>query len=327
MSVNTHSQNTATQPSFIKTYEFCDKIPVISTATNLYVLCQKYVLFAETIITKNKQDISSKLIKNDIQYKYIKNKSIFKCVVLLIPIIGNIAVILYDYSQKLTKEQTIAVVKKDGEKLSELDEKFKEDEQIVLAALEQNPKAIVYASAKLKANKEFMLKALKDKGFLTEIIIKSASAELKNDKDFIFETLKDKTEVTIPIIMEFVNPELKNDKDFMLSLISHENSSMILSYSSDTLKSNKEFVLEAIKITHGDCVSIASVELRNDVEVMLPAMQMYAFKTLQVIGEKLKNNKEIFLIALKGTVNALHFAGDDLKNDKEFMISAIKETY
>lgn len=60
MSINITSENLAQQPLCIKVYEICDKIPFISTTTNLYILFQKYFELPKEIKT-NKN--FSKIIK------------------------------------------------------------------------------------------------------------------------------------------------------------------------------------------------------------------------------------------------------------------------
>lgn len=66
-------------------------IPILSTVLNLVHLFQKAFQIpslTETELSKNRY------------FRHINQKSVFRCLVLLIPFIGNIAVVIHDYHQK-----------------------------------------------------------------------------------------------------------------------------------------------------------------------------------------------------------------------------------
>ncbi|MBS4168608.1 HEAT repeat domain-containing protein [Parachlamydia sp. AcF125] len=74
----------------LKADQVSDYIPVISTLTNLIDLFQKYVVLSR----KQKVNVS----KNH-YYAHLQQKSFSRCIVLLIPVIGNILVAIYDFTK------------------------------------------------------------------------------------------------------------------------------------------------------------------------------------------------------------------------------------
>jgi hypothetical protein len=74
--------------SLVKTDRICDYVPLISTASNLVAIFEKFVVlpFIE----------SSKKLSNR-YYALIENKSLLRCLILLIPLIGNIIIGIFDF--------------------------------------------------------------------------------------------------------------------------------------------------------------------------------------------------------------------------------------
>ena len=75
----------------LKTDRFCDYVPVVSSITNLVILFQKCIVLP--LIDKT-------TIASNYHYKYINEKSFARCFWLVIPVIGNIIVGIYDFSKK-----------------------------------------------------------------------------------------------------------------------------------------------------------------------------------------------------------------------------------
>lgn len=77
--------------SLVETDYFCDYIPVVSSITNLVDLFQKCVVLPfmdkEAILASH-------------YYEHINEKSFARCFLLIIPVIGNIIIGIYDFSKK-----------------------------------------------------------------------------------------------------------------------------------------------------------------------------------------------------------------------------------
>lgn len=70
----------------IKIYQFCDIVPVASTATNFMTL-----IFKATVAL----GYNAERVKNPGFAKHLHDKSTLRCVTLLIPVVGNAAFIVY----------------------------------------------------------------------------------------------------------------------------------------------------------------------------------------------------------------------------------------
>ena len=64
----------------------CDYVPVVSTFVNLYDLFAKYALLSEPTHEASM----------DVYTVYIQRKSVFRCITLLIPVIGNLSIAVLD---------------------------------------------------------------------------------------------------------------------------------------------------------------------------------------------------------------------------------------
>ena len=156
------------------------------------------------------------------------------------------------------------------------------NKEIVLAAVQQNGKALEYASAELKSDKEVVLAAVQQNGHA----------------------------------LEYASAELKNDKEFVLAAVQQYGCSFC--YASVELKSDKEFVLAAVQ-QNVNALEYASEELKNDKEFVLAAVQQ-AGSSLYYASEELKSDKEVVLAAVQQNGHALEYASEELKNDKEFVL-------
>jgi len=73
----------------VKADRLCDYIPLVSTVSNLIDLFQKYVVLP----------LLAKGTLNQ-YYQHLQQKSFLRCIALLIPILGNIVVGIYDLSHR-----------------------------------------------------------------------------------------------------------------------------------------------------------------------------------------------------------------------------------
>lgn len=224
-----------------------------------------------------------------------------------------------------------------------LDEKFKDNKELVIKFIESNPNLvgkniIKNASDRLKDDEDVVSLAVINHatGF------QYASNRLKNDKNFVKETikkidsyLKNKykdvqnldpefikyTENLIILnILKNVSEELKNDKEILLSAISITPEA--IKEAGKELKNNRDFILEAIKIDSFVLYYVSS-KFQNDKELVLEAVKQKSY-VLVTASNKLKNDKEVVLEAVKQNGYALSYASEELKNDREVVMEAIK---
>lgn len=107
---------------------------------------------------------------------------------------------------KNNKEVVLAAVKKNGLALGYASADLKNDLQVVLEAVKGDEMALGCASMNLRNNSQVVLEAVKKHGSAFQF----ASKELRGDRKIAFEALK-----TYGDVAKFASPELKNDRTFI----------------------------------------------------------------------------------------------------------------
>ena len=128
-----------------------DYVPIVSSITNLVDLFQKCIIHL---------GIKQKTVSNSHYYTHINSKKAVRCVILLIPVIGNVSIGIFDYknnkyknnkkSQKQKKREIIEVVTKNGLALEYASKELRNDQDVVMAAVKQDGRALGYASKELR---------------------------------------------------------------------------------------------------------------------------------------------------------------------------------
>ena len=131
---------------------------------------------------------------------------------------------------------------------------FKNDKDIILAAVKKDCGALSHASEELRNDRDFVLAVVKTNG----AALGYASEELKNDKDVVLATVKKCGKALV-----FASEALRNDKDVVLAAVKEDGDA--LQYASKELKNDKDVVLAAVK-NDGDALQYASRKLQNEIK-------------------------------------------------------------
>jgi hypothetical protein len=169
---------------FVKNYEKLDYIPIASTLKSTKELFEKYV----ALPFRNSQATSEH------NYSYLNNKPLLRCITLLIPVIGNILVGIYDFANRTceqkepetSQEELLLIVKKNPDALKDAPEHLKKDEIFMCRAFKENIDSIFHADNDLKNNEDFILEAFKT----NPSTLWCASPNLKNSVKFMFKACK-----------------------------------------------------------------------------------------------------------------------------------------
>ena len=255
----------------VKTDNFCDYIPFISTLNNLTDLFIKLVL---NFIDKNKINGSDYAI-------HVKKKSVLRSVVLLIPVIGNITVGIHDFVTRkenyrkmksdnevvvdpsgsnsqtylhcktpTTREGSLAALEEDGLMLKSIPYFFQLEADMVERAVEQNGLALEFALPDFKNNIPIVTLAVQQNGLALDFAI----SHLKNYMPLVTLAVQqnglalefagpdcqnDKTLVTLAVqqnglALEFAGPDCQNDKT--LVKLAMEQNKLAVDYASEELK-------------------------------------------------------------------------------------------
>jgi histidinol phosphatase-like PHP family hydrolase len=132
---------------------------------------------------------------------------------------------------------------------------WKNDREVVLAAVEQNGLALEFASDALKNDPLVVLAAVEQNGRA----------------------------------LEFASDALKNNRRIVLAAV--ELNFWAFQFASDALTNDREVVLAAVK-QDGWALAFASDALKNDRDVVLAAVEQNGW-TIQFAGDDLKNDREV----------------------------------
>ena len=207
--------------------------------------------------------------------------------------------------------------------LKKVDEKLKDDKDVVLAVIKSdvgNAGEIRYASDRLKDDEEVVLEAVKRYGD----DLKYASDRLRDDEKVVLEAVN--CDVSGDVF-KYASDRLKSDRDFIKKAV--KLSSCALKYANKELKEDKDYGLEILKI-EGYCFEYLNNKLRNDKDVAKVAIDNCKRGVRLIVmnlGAKLKEDKEIALIAVKKDGQALSYLSEQLREDKEVQNAALKSGY
>jgi hypothetical protein len=315
----------------------CDYIPVISTVTNLVDLFIKNL----SCIHAKVEDCKKAGVEGNHYYQHLIDKTACRCVILLIPILGNIVIALWDlinkrrfdnpdYVLKVTEKQPILFQKASVRLRSDPAFVLKVLEkgsvhadfvlqhtptlvgikEVVSEAVKQSGNALRFASAELQANKEVVHDAVSKYG----LALSHAHPDLRKDPDVAFaafmQTPQDQKKVLI-----YIHADLKKDKEFMLKLIKENPASF--DNANPALKKDKEFIMAALRL-NGLILRFVDKEFKDDPECVNVACSQNGL-ALEFAGAEVKKNKPTVLIAVMQHDTALKFADSSIQGDFELV--------
>lgn len=228
-----------------------------------------------------------------------------------------------------------------GPLLSYCSNRLKNDLVFVYEAVKIQEQNFSQAPIEFQNNKNFVLQCIQ----LSKFLIEDAPEHFLDDKDcaiaaikrkglhslkVISDRLKDDKEVAIaainyqPACYNFISDRLKNDKEIILLALSDEGlmESIPVSY-----RDNKEVMMAAFSIKHLNPQGLQNLQyvserLKNDSEIVIAAIKQEGFN-LQFAPSEFKKDKNLAMLAIKNN-GSLEFLSKSLRNDKEIVILALK---
>ncbi len=220
--------------------------------------------------------------------------------------------ILFDLShacKKLRgdKDVVLAAVNKLGSALYDASKELQDDKEVVLAAIncylptknstsdERFGWVVQFASKRLRGDKEVMFNAVQTDEF--DNTLTHATEELQNDKDFVIKAVQHNYRLLSHVVekfkgdrdvilagvkrnyraLEYATPELRTDREIVLTAFRHLDQfndwdQGITKYLTDTFRSDKEFMLEAVRY-HEPALKCVSDDLKQHKEFMAAATE------------------------------------------------------
>jgi hypothetical protein len=275
-------------------YDISDYIPFISTLNSITELFKKCVVIPF---------MNAEIINANHYYIYLKEKPVERCIMLLIPIIGNIMILLSDYINRnyCDKAAMLNIVQQDGVALRSAHYQIKTNEDVVLAAVQQNGRALEHAIS-FQNEKRIVLVAVQQNG----LALQYASKKLQGEREVVLAAVRQNG-----LALQYADDFFKNDKEIGFSAI--RQNGWALQYVSKELKDDVEAVFAALQQRESPwLIKFASERLRGDKNFMLSVVQFKGI-ALKFVTNDLQNDEEIVRAAIKENKVAIRYASDDLQ--------------
>lgn len=267
-------------------FDYADYIPAISILTNHIILLQCHLILPF---------LSPEQIAKSHYFTHIKNKNIMRIRVAMVPVFGNLAIALYDFSNRkrydkkyilediktqgmhaftraasqLRKDPDIikAVIEKDPEAAADLiTEDQKNDFNFMLPLVEANGNALSIASDELRSNKDLARAAIKQNSFAASYVHDSIRHEIIRE-DGPLEISSEQYDEWFPES----EPET-DDSSITVAASSSPPTNVIDSYDDDSY-SLKSVELMLDKVSHnGLLLKDASLAMRDDEDIVRAAL-------------------------------------------------------
>lgn len=212
---------------------------------------------------------------------------------------------------------------------------LRSDREFMLSCIRVHGSALQFASDQLKDDRELVLVAIENNGYL-----KYASPELRSDRAFVRQCVRIK-----PRSIEFVSDELKNDTQFILSLLTENdkcwkhitdhhtkdeqfmleairrscNSATIRQYMHHSLRRNFHFLWQLVKL-HAEYYSLyASRRFKQRHSLfILKCIELHGSDFMRRVSIKARSDPRFVLRAVKKDPECIRFASKKLQRDDEF---------
>lgn len=287
--------NVDTTNFFTKLDKVCDYMPVVSTLSNITDLVQQ-VLVLPFLNTDFR-------VKNN-YYTHLECKTLFRPLLLLIPVIGNIIVAIIDYA-----------VRKDYSRESLLLTIYGNRDFDGKSVIRDNSSLVEHASDEIKDDKNFVLRLVQKNGKTLRFV----SDRLKNDPEVVNAAVQ-----YCPEAYRFASGEIREKKDFLIALL--RNKIRVLRYATDLFKADKEVVSVAVDYdyTHNSILLHIGNQLKRDWPFMVGIIRRHPAK-IHSISDELKSNKKFLLEVIEVKPELLLFLSQSLNFDRVFLLEACKK--
>lgn len=240
------------------------------------------------------------------------------------------------------RDFVLRAVQQDGSMLNYANDNFRNDKEIVLAAIKARPVSAVFdvASERLKKDKAFVLEVVRDDG----LQLHYADAALRSDREVVSaavsdcgralqyagDALKDDEQIVLAAVgqnseaFQYAGAGLRKDKKFVLEVM-QKCSGYVFEHADDALKSDRQFMLELVKSDFGYIVEYADDPLKSDRDFILAAVKISG-DALGYADVSLQSDYAVVLAAVIQDGLALQYASDELREDKGILTMALAES-
>jgi hypothetical protein len=219
----------------------------------------------------------------------------------------------------------LAAVQQDGRALEFASDERKADRAVVLAAVQQDGRALEFAAPALQAEYGIVLAAVQQDGMALKYaapalqaeygIVLAAVTQCGLALEFASEELMENHEITSTATAQTFQAFQFVAFEIMLRAVQHDLA--VLAYSS------KEFVMYIVQ-QNGLALQYAADALKADYDIVLAAVQQDG-RALEFASDELKADREIVLAAVAEHRGALEFAAHALQADSEIVDISVSD--
>ncbi|CAJ1443868.1 unnamed protein product [Effrenium voratum] len=235
------------------------------------------------------------------------------------------------------RAEALHAVRCNGLCLETLPEELRGDRDIVLAAVKNTGFAVIHAHPELRSDREIALASVSDRGFVLRYLedslkadrgvvlaavgndgfaLRHASDGLRADREVALRAVR-----TNGSAVQYVGNCLAQDREIALAAVS--SSGAALRYVAPVFRRDRDVVLAAVRSCGQALKFIEDERLREDPEVALAAVRS-DFTAFQHVPFQLKTDRTIALAAVKQSARIFKSLPETVKSDREVALAAVQ---
>ncbi len=199
-----------------------------------------------------------------------------------------------------------------GRSVFTINDSFKKDREMVLAAVKQNETTLHYVDESFKKDQEIVLVAVKRCGNMLHHVDES----FKKDREIVLAAVKQQFR-----ILQFIDESLKKDREIVLAAVKQDGRA--LQYAAESLKKDRKLVLAAVK-QRGEALQYADESLKKDRDFVLSAVQQRS-GALEYADKSFQKDRDFVLLAVQQRGSALEYADASFRKDRDIVLAAVKQ--
>ncbi|ONU47772.1 DUF4116 domain-containing protein [Burkholderia cenocepacia] len=225
--------------------------------------------------------------------------------------------------KKLRKDKDfmMAAVQSSGWNIQYASDELKKDRELTLAALKQNPWAIREIDPSFYSDKEIVMLSVSQEGDMLQF----ASDELKNDREVVMKAVQHNSMNSYQDAYKYASEELKCDKEIIRLHLGHGgNFHLIPMEVLDEVRKDKDIAERALIHSEYNYTRFDS-SLYEDKELIKRIAEINGSILSKITH--FNDDKEVIMAGLNFRGVSLSYASERLRNDPELVLKAVKASY
>jgi hypothetical protein len=199
---------------------------------------------------------------------------------------------------------------------------LRSDKKIIDELVELNGEILPYAIGEYMSDREYILKASKTyAGIIKEIKDIDFRDKISKDREIVLNTLQIKVNRGILAPLQYAHESLQSEREIVLEAV--KNCGFNFSGADSKFQCDREIVLHAVR-TGGYQLQKACFELRDDEEIVQAAISRSG-ENLKHASDRIKGIRAIALQAVSDYGRAFEVISQELTKDKEIALAAVKK--